>query len=474
MVSAVFHLRRDTALGWANKNPVLRSGEPGVAIDTGTFKFGDGVRTWLDLPAVAAAEAAAALAAAEAAEDFADDAAVSATAADGFRALAQTARNEAEGFKNAAATSASSAAGAVSAAFLGTTLGTNDLNTMTTPGVYRQITSGDATLARNYPVASQNGVLRVSQVSGSGAVIQTWNPHNGNATQAARLFYQRSLSSGTWSAWRTFGSQRTAQTAGQPAPEMYLYDEVNLAERRVMLTELILGSQDLNNVMTPGRYRQGDSSAATTARNYPIAGTTWQLDVTAPWGAASAVQVLTPHVNSTDWTNRSARAQYIRSYNTNTWTPWRTLSTTRVDQTAGRAIYTWDDLNGREQLVYGDTGSRTITPLFSDVVSGTVTIQRVGWDVTVDFANVQFTDTSATSVHTYTGVLPDGFRPLLSQRLGLAQGINASGLATTYTNGDLQIAKGNTSALFNTLTWKTRQAWPTTLPGTANGAIPNL
>lgn len=44
-----FKLRRDTALAWAQKNPVLADGEPGFEKDTGRLKVGDGVLPWLTL-----------------------------------------------------------------------------------------------------------------------------------------------------------------------------------------------------------------------------------------------------------------------------------------------------------------------------------------------------------------------------------------------------------------------------------------
>lgn len=43
-------LRNDTKENWTSKNPVLAKGEMGVEIDTNKFKFGDGIKTWSDLP----------------------------------------------------------------------------------------------------------------------------------------------------------------------------------------------------------------------------------------------------------------------------------------------------------------------------------------------------------------------------------------------------------------------------------------
>jgi hypothetical protein len=45
-----FQFRRDVAIDWAAKNPVLREAEPGYEIDTRKLKFGDGRTRWNDLP----------------------------------------------------------------------------------------------------------------------------------------------------------------------------------------------------------------------------------------------------------------------------------------------------------------------------------------------------------------------------------------------------------------------------------------
>lgn len=42
--------RRDNAAVWTEKNPVLLEGEPGLELDTGKFKIGDGVTSWNILP----------------------------------------------------------------------------------------------------------------------------------------------------------------------------------------------------------------------------------------------------------------------------------------------------------------------------------------------------------------------------------------------------------------------------------------
>lgn len=48
-MSDLIRLRRGTTAEWASANPILRSGEPGVDLDTGEFKIGDGVTQWSGL-----------------------------------------------------------------------------------------------------------------------------------------------------------------------------------------------------------------------------------------------------------------------------------------------------------------------------------------------------------------------------------------------------------------------------------------
>jgi hypothetical protein len=49
-------LRNDTARRWTSNNPTLGKGEIGIEIDTRKFKFGDGTKTWTQLPYASAAD----------------------------------------------------------------------------------------------------------------------------------------------------------------------------------------------------------------------------------------------------------------------------------------------------------------------------------------------------------------------------------------------------------------------------------
>lgn len=43
-------LRRDTSTNWSLTNPILAAGEPGLEVDTGLIKYGDGTQNWSSLP----------------------------------------------------------------------------------------------------------------------------------------------------------------------------------------------------------------------------------------------------------------------------------------------------------------------------------------------------------------------------------------------------------------------------------------
>jgi hypothetical protein len=57
-MTTIIKIRRDTSTNWANVNPILASGEPGLETDTLALKYGDGVTEWNDLEYSAVGNAA--------------------------------------------------------------------------------------------------------------------------------------------------------------------------------------------------------------------------------------------------------------------------------------------------------------------------------------------------------------------------------------------------------------------------------
>lgn len=47
--NVIIKFRRATAARWTAENPILDEGEPGIEINTGRLKVGDGVTRWQDL-----------------------------------------------------------------------------------------------------------------------------------------------------------------------------------------------------------------------------------------------------------------------------------------------------------------------------------------------------------------------------------------------------------------------------------------
>lgn len=235
-----------------------------------------------------------------------------------------------------------------------------------------------------------------------------------------------------------------------------------------------LGTTDLNTVVTSGSYRQSNSANAAVSRNYPkdtISGVMIVLERVSPGASASVIQQYTPTVSAAAGTPTT----YYRYSSTNNtiWSPWRAYNSTRVDQTAGRAIYQWDDLNGRDQLLWGDTGERDIiTALGNGATWGALKLRRVG--SMVELTGVGWICPANGTVNALTANVPSGFRNNNSKAIFGVQ--NASTLLAGTVAGNtgvptLYSCVSGASINF-AISWQTLDAWPTSLPGTASGAVP--
>ena len=171
---------------------------------------------------------------------------------------------------------------------------------------------------------------------------------------------------------------------------------------------------------------------------------------------------------------QSARGQWIRRMNSSIWDPWRFMPTQRVDQNAnvGRTIYTWDDINNREQLIYGDTGIREISSLLANGwTASSIKLSRVGHIVDVNISDL------VTGTSTTVAQLPSGFRPptALPVMGRPASNTDVPCYGTLDGSGNIGLIVGRTfNARSFQATFRTTDAWPTSLPGTAVGTIPNL
>ncbi|MBZ4486279.1 pyocin knob domain-containing protein [Microbacterium sp. cx-55] len=241
------------------------------------------------------------------------------------------------------------------------------------------------------------------------------------------------------------------------------------AARDLALAGQFLGANvaaavDANTLTTPGVFRFGSAvAAASTNLPVPRAGL---LEVHNINGGGTPLQRFTEY-------GATQRGIYIRWASAGGWGAWRFIASQRVDQTAGRAIYTWDDLNNREQLIYGDTGWRDISADLINGWSGTAQLRRVGALVELKFNGLDpSAQTSATALQLAAGFRPGGTneRPLLHTattpatvyRMSITGGSSASSIN----------AAANAGLLYGSGTFMTSDTWPTVLPGTAVGSIP--
>lgn len=245
------------------------------------------------------------------------------------------------------------------------------------------------------------------------------------------------------------------------------------------VTGILLEDRNLNDVVSPGLYRQVYGSKAIAQNNYPRVGN----------GGVMMVQIMTVEylVQTYEPLTGNALGQgvvYRRAKNGATWTPWRTYSSQRVDETAGRAIYTWDEVNNREQLVYGDTGWRDVkASIIAPYTAGSLLIRRVGSRVTLKWDGLNSGSDTPAGKGFYGE--PAGF--VMSSRDPLyygnphieantsasgtlwAFGKYASGITAKVTLG----AHSSTHYYNGGISYLTDNTWPAVLPGTAVGTIPN-
>lgn len=141
-----------------------------------------------------------------------------------------------------------------------------------------------------------------------------------------------------------------------------------------------------------------------------------------------------------------------------------------VDQSAGRVVKVWDYLNNREQMIYGDTGLRKLTPnaLFTDA-GQEVTVSREGSIVSV--TGWRLAAPSLPTGETVVVNLPVGFRPHNLSRF--AGNTFRDKFMAVSGNGDVTITDPSAPVDHFNVTFRTVDPWPTSLPGSAVGVIPH-
>ncbi|WP_144659055.1 pyocin knob domain-containing protein [Paenarthrobacter nicotinovorans] len=179
------------------------------------------------------------------------------------------------------------------------------------------------------------------------------------------------------------------------------------------------------------------------------------------------------------WTvsNAQGQIQFQRSLVSGTWGPWRVFRNTVIDQTAGRAIYMWDELNNRSQLIYGDTGVRNISDYLdtSKWSAGIIKLRRFGSEVELRGLALDNVAGVVGTVGTLNATLPYGFRNAHTVTGVGSVGSSLARVVIGFGATNATIIGVTDSVICDfTVKWQTTDAWPTSLPGAADGGIPNL
>lgn len=148
---------------------------------------------------------------------------------------------------------------------------------------------------------------------------------------------------------------------------------------------------------------------------------------------------------------------------------------TWVDESVGRRIFTWDPINSRWQLTYGDTGTRDVSAGLINSWAGSLYVRRVGWTVNVYGL---LTKDSASADAAY--LIPTGFRPKWGGNTFTWSAWNAAvgSQVAAWVDGSQNIAINRAAASTGSgvtrlgTSWETADAWPASLPGSASGSIP--
>lgn len=239
-----------------------------------------------------------------------------------------------------------------------------------------------------------------------------------------------------------------------------------------------LGTADLDTIKTPGLYRVEAAANATLARHYPVSPAFGSLMVY-EWGPTPGVHVV-QEFKPSGGVFSGILVSYYRTNGGAGWSAWTTSPTMRVDTTVGTRVFITNGVT--EHMVSGDTGWRKVDviPTAPYVLSGEVRYQRINERVYLYFNNVLL-DTTGSGYCPIIDLadIPQGFRMIGSERsiqqVGLASNATAGQTIAIFTSIAwifTETATGQspvrpTTGLSGSVSWKTNDPWPTSLPGTA-------
>lgn len=148
----------------------------------------------------------------------------------------------------------------------------------------------------------------------------------------------------------------------------------------------------------------------------------------------------------------------------------RRVPTHYWDETVGRRLFVWDTNNSRWQMVYGDTGWRDISSLLVNGWTGYVWLRRIN-----NYGYFQFSALNpAAATATRCIDFPNGFGPpVLATHHALYCSAHTAGAETSGTGVNiLNTPTPSAANVYGHISYPIDGAWPTSLPGTALGAVP--
>jgi len=148
---------------------------------------------------------------------------------------------------------------------------------------------------------------------------------------------------------------------------------------------------------------------------------------------------------------------------------------TYTDESVGRRIFTWDTVNSRWQMTYGDTGDRNAAITYTNNWANSYGVDRLRRIGNTVYLVAALDSTNATADAAFT--VPSGFRPTLAAitSIAIGGGSNVPRTLSLGSNGVGTIYRASLTPQGGwqlTVAYPTNDAWPASLPGTASGSIP--
>lgn len=235
-------------------------------------------------------------------------------------------------------------------------------------------------------------------------------------------------SSGLWSEWRGrySGDPRVTWQSIENKPTIYTASEVDskIQSNRWERDQILTTSDRLEN-LPAGTYRVASSSVA-TAMGLPVTNS-GQLVVYKPHGTVGRA-FWYPTSTSQSWQCRQHGAE---------WLPWEMMAS------------------------FYDSGPRTLKKYIPDLISGDVTIEKLGYHVTLSLNAAKFSTTERTSGTILTPGLPIGWRPDRIFSIPV-QGLTYRMQVTQW--GNIQLYNWSNLETYGTITYPCR-ATPSDLVG---------